>query len=160
MVIHSPVVEAVEASSTRNDAKMNVLESRVFDLLMRLGFDDILTQAKGLPGTPDFVLSKNKIAIFVNGNFWHSRRNESKMATHAVVTMNAGHLDKASFWLAKEENNRIRDLAAKRQLRALGFSVVVLWEDKLNREGALFYVGKTLGYSLKPKLIPKTITRR
>lgn len=132
--------------------KMNKLETHVLELLGKLGFTGIEAQVKRLPGTPDFVHEHHKLAFLVNGSFWHSRRNSSQMATHALRQLNRGNETAASYWLGKEEANRKRDLAAKRELRKLGYLVIVLWEDKLQRGDALHYVGKTIAYAIKSRM--------
>src|SRR5689334_19619411 len=75
-----------------------------------------------LPGKPDFVLTRRKVAIFVHGCFWHAhscRRGRSIPGT------------RTAFWQRKKDANVKRDRRAVSALRRLGFRVIVLWECKL-----------------------------
>jgi DNA mismatch endonuclease (patch repair protein) len=93
-------------------------EERVSELLRVLGIK-YRRAPRNLPGTPDFANKKEKWAIFVNGCFWH---HHTRCRRATVPTRNR------SFWTAKFDDNRRRDRAKIVALRALGFSVVVIWE--------------------------------
>jgi DNA mismatch endonuclease (patch repair protein) len=78
--------------------------------------------APELPGKPDVVFRRAKLAVFVHGCFWHGcarhyRRPKSNR----------------TFWAAKLAGNAARDRRATRKLRALGYSVIVVWEHDLRR---------------------------
>ncbi len=79
-------------------------------------------QNNPLPGKPDLVFPRHKVALFVHGCFWH-RHEGCKVAT--TPKSNTG------FWLAKFERNVVRDLAARQALEALGWRVEVVWECEL-----------------------------
>jgi len=79
-------------------------------------------QVATLPGRPDFVLRKAKIAIFVDGDFWHGR--------HWFDRQEAPHRNR-SFWIEKFERNHRRDGTADARLRRAGWSVLRLWEKDL-----------------------------
>lgn len=74
---------------------------------------------------PDFVFSHPKIAIFVDGCFWHGcrrcRRNLKPSTNRA-------------FWIEKIETNRSRDRRNSRWLRAQGWSVIRIWEHALKTD--------------------------
>ena len=75
---------------------------------------------KQLIGTPDIVLTKYKIAIFCDGNFWHGKNNcEDKIASHK------------KFWLDKIKHNKERDLEITIALRDQGWIVLRFWEDDI-----------------------------
>jgi DNA mismatch endonuclease (patch repair protein) len=96
-------------------------ERRVASILRRMRYRFHSNDSR-LPGTPDFVLPRRKVAIFVHGCFWHThtcRRGMSKPAT------------RAKFWERKRKATLARDRRALRALRMLGYRVVVLWECKL-----------------------------
>jgi DNA mismatch endonuclease (patch repair protein) len=82
---------------------------------------------KDLPGTPDIVLPGRSAAVFVHGCFWHG---------HACK---AAKMPKSreDYWREKIEGNRRRDRRKRRQLRALGWQVIVVWECELKRPEAL-----------------------
>lgn len=75
---------------------------------------------KGLPGTPDIVLRKYGIVIFVNGCFWHGHEVDG-----TVPRTNT------EFWRKKIEGNRLRDERNKEVLKQLGWSVMTVWECQL-----------------------------
>jgi DNA mismatch endonuclease (patch repair protein) len=73
-----------------------------------------------LPGRPDFVFAHPKIAVFVDGCFWHGCRECEK-----TPASNTG------YWLKKIAGNRRRDRKITRALRSQGWLVVRLWEHDL-----------------------------
>jgi DNA mismatch endonuclease (patch repair protein) len=76
---------------------------------------------RSLPGTPDLVISGLKLAIFVNGCFWHGCPRCYTAPKH-----------NRAWWNQKISNNRRRDRRVTRQLRDQGFSVIHLWEHDSN----------------------------
>lgn len=78
--------------------------------------------SKQLPGSPDIVLSKLKTVIFIHGCFWHGHKN-----------CDAARLPKSNigYWEQKLYNNQKRDVSAVKQLRKLGWNVIIVWECKL-----------------------------
>jgi DNA mismatch endonuclease (patch repair protein) len=79
---------------------------------------------KELPGTPDVVFPRSKVAIFCDGDFWHGRRWSSRKAK-----LRSG--SNASYWLAKIEENRRRDARVGAKLRRLGWHVIRVWETNV-----------------------------
>ena len=93
-------------------------ELRVRSLLHRMGFRFRLHR-KDLPGSPDIVLPKHGLVIFVHGCFWH-RHEKCKGASQPKTHM--------EFWQAKLERNMRRDQINERRLVALGWRVLTIWE--------------------------------
>jgi DNA mismatch endonuclease (patch repair protein) len=73
--------------------------------------------AKGC--TPDIVLVRHRVAVFVDGCYWH------QCPLHGRTTFNGPN---ASLWLAKMQRNKERDLRADEHAVAAGYRVVRLWE--------------------------------
>lgn len=71
-------------------------------------------------GKPDFVFSKQKVALFVDGCFWHG------CPKHANMPRN-----NQEFWAKKLQGNKDRDKLVNRELRKLGWTVVRVWEHEL-----------------------------
>lgn len=71
-------------------------------------------------GKPDFVFTKERIAVFVDGEFWHG---------HPTL----GSIPKTNqeFWIEKIERNRERDRIVNRTLRKRGWIVVRIWQSQL-----------------------------
>ena len=104
-------------------SKDTVPEQQVARLLRALRYT-VLTQETNLPGKPDFVLPRHKLAIFVHGCFWHRhrcRRGQSKPSTHA------------KFWERKFATNVRRDRKVRVALRKLNYKVLVIWECQLRK---------------------------
>lgn len=77
-----------------------------------------------LPGKPDIVLPKYKTCIFINGCFWHK---------HEGCKYFAWPKNNAEFWKKKITGNVERDLRQQKELRSLGWKVIVIWECELKK---------------------------
>lgn len=77
-----------------------------------------------LPGNPDFVWLKFKIALFVDGCFWHGHN----------CGRNVTPKTNAKAWRDKIERNQARDQRVVRSLRQLGWKVIRIWECRLAKE--------------------------
>jgi DNA mismatch endonuclease (patch repair protein) len=73
-----------------------------------------------LPGSPDFVFPKQRLAVFVDGCFWHGCRVHCRMPSSRVP-----------YWQAKIARNMKRDRRIRKLLEARGWSVLRVWEHSL-----------------------------
>jgi DNA mismatch endonuclease, patch repair protein len=73
-----------------------------------------------LTGTPDIVFPRQKVAVFIDGDFWHGYRYP---AWRKKI--------KASFWRKKIETNRARDRRNFAALRRMGWKVVRVWGHEI-----------------------------
>ncbi len=80
---------------------------------------------KKLPGRPDIALCKYKIAIFIDGEYWHGHNWEERKPK--VITNRA-------FWIAKIERNMQRDQEVNIALVNLGYAVFRFWESEVHKE--------------------------
>ncbi|EMT2597589.1 very short patch repair endonuclease [Neisseria gonorrhoeae] len=71
-------------------------------------------------GKPDFSFKKYKVAVFVDGEFWHGKDWEQKKA---VIKGNR------EFWIAKIERNIQRDIEVTGRLKAEGWTVLRFWSN-------------------------------
>ncbi len=71
-------------------------------------------------GKPDFVFPKQKVAVFVDGCFWHGCPRHSNLPVNNRV-----------FWSKKMAANKARDRLVNRTLRKQGWRVVRIWEHAL-----------------------------
>lgn len=78
--------------------------------------------SRKLPGSPDLVLPRYRVAIFVHGCFWH-RHQGCKYATNPA--------NNAERWKLKFDTNTERDARKEATLRAAGWRVLVVWECEL-----------------------------
>jgi DNA mismatch endonuclease (patch repair protein) len=76
-----------------------------------------------LIGKPDFVFPIEKIAVFVDGDFWHGNPRNFRLPKSNI-----------EYWTAKIHGNRRRDRAVNRILRAKGWSVIRIWQSSLSNE--------------------------
>ncbi len=74
---------------------------------------------RDLPGTPDIVLPRHRVVVFVHGCFWHF---------HAGCRLAKVPGSRPEFWRAKLLSNRARDTLAVKALEAMGWRVLVVWE--------------------------------
>ena len=92
-------------------------ELKVRSLLHRLGYR-FRIHRRDLPGKPDIVLPKYKLAIFVHGCFWHQHQG-CKKATAPKKN--------EAFWQDKLRRNVERDRESKSHLTSMGWNVVEIW---------------------------------
>ncbi|WP_250433299.1 very short patch repair endonuclease [Hanstruepera flava] len=78
--------------------------------------------SKQLPGKPDISIKKYKLAIFIDGEFWHGYNWQERKL---FIKSNR------RFWLPKIERNMQRDREVNRQLEALGFTVFRFWSKEI-----------------------------
>ena len=76
-----------------------------------------------LPGTPDFVFRKERLALFVDGCFWHG-----------CLMHSSPPVKNRAFWKRKLDANKTRDRKVTRTLRSQGWRVLRIWEHDLRRE--------------------------
>jgi DNA mismatch endonuclease, patch repair protein len=85
-------------------------------------------------GNPDFVWRAERVALFVDGCFWHG----CPQCNRAVPKTNA------MFWLSKIARNRERDRQVTRELRRGGWAVFRVWEHGLRTIPSLTRLRKTI----------------
>ncbi|UOE49148.1 very short patch repair endonuclease [Mucilaginibacter sp. SMC90] len=79
---------------------------------------------KKLPGKPDIVFPKKKIAVFIHGCFWHSHQN----CKYAVSPKS-----NTEYWSKKISNNVTRDRKNTDELLEKGWKIITVWECELKR---------------------------
>lgn len=75
---------------------------------------------KHLPGTPDIVLPKYNVVIFVHGCFWHGHAVDGRLP-HSNL----------EFWASKIKHNKERDFKNTQKLLSMGWKVITIWECQL-----------------------------
>ena len=84
---------------------------------------------KRLPGKPDIVMRKYRTCIFVNGCFWHGHGVVMPLAeSSACCRIPKTNRD---FWVEKIRRNKERDERVKKQLTAMGWHSITIWECEL-----------------------------
>jgi DNA mismatch endonuclease (patch repair protein) len=100
-------------------------EANLVALLRRHGFGGWRRRQK-LPGKPDFLFRKQKIALFIDGCFWHGCARHLRMPA-----------SNRAYWLSKISRNKARDKRVNRELRRRGWTVIRVWEHDLHNEARL-----------------------
>ena len=83
---------------------------------------------KNLPGRPDLVFPKHRLAVFVHGCFWHRHEGCRYASTPK---------SRAAFWAEKFAANVERDARQETALKTLGWRVLVIWQCETKDEAAV-----------------------
>lgn len=94
---------------------------------------------KDLPGRPDVVFSRQRVAVFVDGDFWHGRDWEALRPKL-----------KSEFWVTKILRNRERDVEQTSALTRMGWTVVRLWETDVKKDVTTAVESVLLALGQKP----------
>jgi len=108
---------SIMSSVKQKDTKQEILVRKyLFSKGFRFRKND-----KRLPGSPDIVLPKYKVAIFIHGCFWHGH------------DCRAGHLPSSNIelWESKINRNKERDKSKEELLGQLKWTVIIIWQCEL-----------------------------
>lgn len=103
---------------------------------------------RGLPGVPDIVFVRQRVAVFCDGDFWHGRdwnARRAKLATGA----------NSAYWHAKIERNMARDAEQTAGLTALGWTVVRVWETDVRKDVAAAATRIQMVVDARPRTQPR-----
>lgn len=79
---------------------------------------------KRLPGSPDIAITRFRIAVFCDGEFWHGENWEARKPKLQ---------NNRDYWIAKIERNMRRDLEIDRRLVCLGWTVIRFWGGEIRK---------------------------
>ena len=116
----SDVMSRIRSSGNRDT------ELRLISLMRSVKITGWRRNAR-LFGKPDFVFPKQKVAVFVDGCFWHRHPN----CKYAYIPKS-----RLDFWMPKFARNVSRDKIVTRTLRKGGWKVLRIWECDLSRRHA------------------------
>ena len=85
---------------------------------------------KGLPGKPDVVFTKAKVAVFCDGDFWHGHN----WALRGMASLEEELSTYTEFWKEKILRNIRRDANVTEQLRNEGWTVIRRWESDIKKD--------------------------
>ena len=114
--VRSRIMRAVRVTETEP-------ENRLADALRQSGLR-FQRNDRRVPGRPDICFRRSRLAVFVDGDFWHGR---------AWFDRGEAPATNAAFWIRKFEINHRRDRTVDRQLRASGWSVLRLWGSEIRK---------------------------
>ncbi|MCQ9207651.1 MAG: very short patch repair endonuclease [Omnitrophica bacterium] len=100
-------------SRIRSESSIEVLPEGLKGLYLR-------KHPKGVYGRPDFGNVARRIALFIDGDWWHGRLKLPK--------------SNVAFWREKFRRNRLRDRRVNRKLLLKGWKVIRLWESELKAD--------------------------
>lgn len=103
---------------SRIKGKNTSLEKEVGKELFKLGYR-YRKNVRSLPGCPDIVFKSNKVAIFIDGDFWHGYR-----FNHWVKRLKP-------FWRKKISDNIRRDIRNRKDLQKNGWKVINIWQHEI-----------------------------
>ena len=114
----SASTSSTQASMKGNRSKGTLPEIMLAGVLDSRGLTGYTANNREVPGTPDFVFHHEKVAVFVNGCFWHR-------CPYCRPNFPKSNLD---YWTAKFQRNRRRDAQNRSELRGMGWKPIVVWE--------------------------------
>jgi len=117
--VHSKTVRSYNMSMVK--AKNTKPEMIVRMFLHARGFRYRL-HVRSLPGKPDIILPKYKVAIQVQGCFWHGHDG----CRYFVVPKT-----RTDWWMSKIQSNKHNDMKATKALEDSGWRVIVIWECEI-----------------------------
>jgi len=117
------VSETVSRTMSRIRGRDTGPEMAVRRGLWARGVRGYRVNVKGLPGRPDVVFRKRRVAVFIHGCFWHR-------CPHCKRRSPKAHAD---YWGPKLDRNVERDREALVKLEADGWTAVVVWECEVKR---------------------------
>ena len=94
---------------------------------------------KSLPGRPDIVFTRARLAVFLDGDFWHGFDFENRKGSLS------------SFWREKIQVNIQRDIAVTSQLQEMGWQVLRFWQHEVraNASGVVAEIAAAYNKALR-----------
>ncbi len=112
--------KVMSANKSRNTKPELILRKS----LWQIGLRGYRLHWNKVPGRPDIAYPGKKLAIFVNGCFWHR-------CPHCKPNFPKSNTD---FWSKKFQANKDRDIKKIEDLQSLGWSAIVMWECKIKND--------------------------
>ena len=118
-----PKSEATSRVMSANRGKNTKPELTLRGALRSIGLTGYRIHWRSAPGRPDISFPGRKVAIFVNGCFWHS-------CPYCRLPLPKSNTE---YWRAKFERNSERDARKKDALEEDGWHVIIVWECEIRR---------------------------
>jgi len=121
----SEIMRTVAASSTEPE--------KIFRrALRRNGIRSFRVCDEALPGKPDIVIPSRKLAIFIDGDFWHG--NQYRVRKRLTLEQQLQGVNNSGYWNRKIGTNIVRDLNVTAQLLKAGWRVARFWESDIRHD--------------------------
>ncbi|MDO8873587.1 MAG: very short patch repair endonuclease [Methanoregula sp.] len=114
--IRSRVMSKIRSKNTKPEVQLR-------KFLWNQGYRGYRIHNADLPGKPDIVFKKKKIAIFIDGCFWHKCPFDFREPK-----------TNPEYWMKKIQSNVDRDKKVNEQLQSDGWKVVRVWEHMMRKE--------------------------
>lgn len=118
-----PERESISKVMSANKAKNTKPELLLRKILWKEGIMGYRLHQTNIPGKPDIVFNSKKIAVFVNGCFWHR-------CPHCKLELPKTNQD---FWRKKFEANITRDKNKIKELKSEGWISITIWECQIKK---------------------------
>lgn len=118
-----PTSSTVSKVMSANKAKDTKPELALRKALSKNGIRGYRLHPKNVPGRPDICFTKKKLAIFVNGCYWHR-------CPYCKYPLPKHNTD---FWQQKFSTNITRDKTKIAQLKKLGWRTITIWECQIRK---------------------------
>ena len=106
---------------SRIRSRNTALEDRVFRFLQREKIH-FLRHYGRVPGAPDIAVPRKKMAVFIDGDFWHGWKFSSRRGRLPEV-----------YWQSKIAGNIHRDRARRAKLKRQGWKILRVWEHEIKK---------------------------
>jgi DNA (cytosine-5)-methyltransferase 1 len=102
--------------------------------------------AESLPGKPDIVFGDARLAVFVDGDYWHGNQWRRRGKAALEEQFEASAAEARAYWLRKIRRNMRRDCETSAALLRQGWTILRLWESQIaaDREGCVRVIADTL----------------
>jgi len=109
----SRIMSKIKSKNTKPEITIKeLLDGRIFKY-----------QPKGILGNPDFANKREKIAIFIDGCFWHGCKKHCRMPN-----------SNKKYWTQKIERNKKNDKLITKKLGQKGWNIIRLWEHEVKND--------------------------
>ncbi len=119
-----PKNENTSKVMSANKAKNTKPELKLRHALWSNGIKGYRIHYKKVPGNPDICFVGKRIAIFVNGCFWH----------HCPECQHDYPKNNRQFWIDKLNRNKLRDIRKIEELEIIGWKAIVIWECQIQSD--------------------------
>lgn len=116
--------KSARGASAKRDTKPEIA---LRGALRSVGLRGYRVDVKDLPGRPDVVFRQAQVVVFCDGDFWHGKNFEERIAK-----LERGH--NAPYWVEKITGNVARDRRHDATLAADGWCVLRYWESDVKRQ--------------------------
>ncbi len=108
-------------------------ELRLRQALLARGLDHSVA-SEALPGKPDIVFSAERVAVFVDGDYWHGNQWRRRGKAALEEQFEATAPESRAYWLSKIRRNMRRDCQATSALLDAGWLALRLWESQITQD--------------------------